>query len=422
MASAQLGVDVSRLLGPDAARGVDRVAVVTAVASLADPPVDAHDAYLRLHLLSHRLVRPRGANLDGLFGVLNNVVWTSAGPCSPDDFERTRLALRASGAPVQVFGIDKFPRMTDYVVPPGVRIADADRVRLGAHLAEGTTVMHEGYVNFNAGTLGTAMVEGRISAGVIVDDGSDVGGGASIMGTLSGGGKEVIRVGKRCLIGANARHRHLARRRLRRRGRPVRHRRDPGDPARRHRDQGGRAERGRRAAVPAEQHQRRRRGAGPGGRHGRAERRAPQQRLIRRRRARCSASAAVRGASCGGASCGGVSWAGAGDEGGAGGGGGGGGGGYDHDDPGPGPAAGQPGAAHGPGGADHATTGGGIWARRLRPRITPTTTATTIAPTRPAPIRPMPAAIDCARSSPTPGPTAIRSPDLPPNGIVASNS
>ena len=203
MASAQLGVDVSRLLGPDAARGVDRVAVVTAIASLADPPVDAHDAYLRLHLLSHRLVRPRGANLDGLFGVLNNVVWTSAGPCSPDDFERTRLALRAGGAPLQVFGIDKFPRMTDYVVPPGVRIADADRVRLGAHLAEGTTVMHEGYVNFNAGTLGTAMVEGRISAGVIVDDGSDVGGGASIMGTLSGGGKEVIRVGKRCLIGAN---------------------------------------------------------------------------------------------------------------------------------------------------------------------------------------------------------------------------
>jgi 2,3,4,5-tetrahydropyridine-2-carboxylate N-succinyltransferase len=204
VASAQLGVDVSRLVGPDAARGVERVAVVTAIASLADPPGDAHDAYLRLHLLSHRLVRPRQANLDGLFGVLNNVVWTSAGPCSPDGFERTRLVLRAGGAPVQVLGIDKFPRMTDYVVPAGVRIADADRVRLGAHLAEGTTVMHEGYVNFNAGTLGTAMVEGRISAGVIVDEGSDVGGGASIMGTLSGGGKEVIRVGKRCLIGANA--------------------------------------------------------------------------------------------------------------------------------------------------------------------------------------------------------------------------
>jgi 2,3,4,5-tetrahydropyridine-2-carboxylate N-succinyltransferase len=203
VASARLGVDISSLLGPDAARGVDRVAVVTAIASLADPPLDAHDAYLRLHLLSHRLVRPRAANLDGLFGVLNNVVWTSAGPCSPEGFERTRLALRADGAPLQVFGIDKFPRMTDYVVPPGVRIADADRVRLGAHLAEGTTVMHEGYVNFNAGTLGTAMVEGRISAGVIVDDGSDIGGGASIMGTLSGGGKEVIRVGKRCLIGAN---------------------------------------------------------------------------------------------------------------------------------------------------------------------------------------------------------------------------
>ena len=203
-ASARLGVDVGALCGPDPARAVDRVAVVTAIASLADPPVDAHDAYLRLHLLSHRLVRPRQMNLDGLFGVLNNVVWTSAGPCSPDGFERTRLALRATGTPVQVFGVDKFPRMTDYVVPTGVRIADADRVRLGAHLAEGTTVMHEGYVNFNAGTVGNAMVEGRISAGVIVDDGSDVGGGASIMGTLSGGGKEVIHVGKRCLIGANA--------------------------------------------------------------------------------------------------------------------------------------------------------------------------------------------------------------------------
>ena len=203
VASAHLGVDVDRLCGPDPARGVDRVAVATGIASLADPPVDAHDAYLRLHLLSHRLVRPRALNLDGLFGVLSNVVWTSAGPCSPDGFERTRLALRAAGTPVQVFGLDKFPRMADYVVPTGVRVADADRVRLGAHLAEGTTVMHEGYVNFNAGTLGTAMVEGRISAGVIVDDGSDIGGGASIMGTLSGGGKEVIRVGKRCLIGAN---------------------------------------------------------------------------------------------------------------------------------------------------------------------------------------------------------------------------
>ncbi|HEX5367697.1 MAG TPA: 2,3,4,5-tetrahydropyridine-2,6-dicarboxylate N-succinyltransferase [Acidimicrobiales bacterium] len=203
VAAALLGVDVGAALGPDAHRGVERVAVATAIGSLADPPVDAHDVYLRLHLLSHRLVRPHGANLDGVFGLLANVVWTSLGPCPAEGFERTRLALRAAGAPLQVLGVDKFPRMTDYVVPSGVRVADADRVRLGAHLAGGTTVMHEGYVNFNAGTLGTAMVEGRISQGVVVDDGSDVGGGASIMGTLSGGGKEVIRVGRRCLVGAN---------------------------------------------------------------------------------------------------------------------------------------------------------------------------------------------------------------------------
>jgi 2,3,4,5-tetrahydropyridine-2-carboxylate N-succinyltransferase len=141
--------------------------------------------------------------MDGIFGVLANVVWTSAGPCPTDDFEQTRLRLRADG-PVQVLGVDKFPRMTDYVVPTGVRIADADRVRLGAHLAEGTTVMHEGFVNYNAGTLGTSMVEGRIPAGVVVGDGSDVGGGASIMGTLSGGGQQVVSIGERCLIGANA--------------------------------------------------------------------------------------------------------------------------------------------------------------------------------------------------------------------------
>jgi 2,3,4,5-tetrahydropyridine-2,6-dicarboxylate N-succinyltransferase len=167
------------------------------------PPADAIDAYLRLHLLSHRLVPPHGLNVDGIFGVLPNVVWTSVGACATDDFERTRLALRRKG-PIQVFGVDKFPRMTDYVLPTGVRIADADRVRLGAHLAEGTTVMHEGFVNYNAGTLGASMVEGRISAGVVVGAGSDVGGGASIMGTLSGGGKERITVGERCLIGANA--------------------------------------------------------------------------------------------------------------------------------------------------------------------------------------------------------------------------
>jgi 2,3,4,5-tetrahydropyridine-2,6-dicarboxylate N-succinyltransferase len=185
-----------------AARGV-RIRVMLCQIDLDEPPSDTSDAYLRLHLLSHRLVRPHGLNLDGIFSVLPNVVWTTAGPCPVDDFEQTRLALRRRGA-VQVLGIDKFPRMTDYVAPSGVRVADADRVRLGAHLAEGTTVMHEGFVNYNAGTLGASMVEGRISAGVVVDDGSDIGGGASIMGTLSGGGREVITIGKRCLVGANA--------------------------------------------------------------------------------------------------------------------------------------------------------------------------------------------------------------------------
>ncbi|MFV8173866.1 2,3,4,5-tetrahydropyridine-2,6-dicarboxylate N-succinyltransferase [Mycolicibacterium peregrinum] len=191
------------LTGPDADRGVEVVAVRTTIASLDDKPADAHDAYLRLHLLSHRLVAPHGANLDGIFGALANVVWTNFGPCAVEGFETVRAKLRRRGA-VAVYGVDKFPRMVDYVLPSGVRIADADRVRLGAHLAAGTTVMHEGFVNFNAGTLGTSMVEGRISAGVVVDDGSDIGGGASIMGTLSGGGKEVIKVGKRCLLGANA--------------------------------------------------------------------------------------------------------------------------------------------------------------------------------------------------------------------------
>jgi 2,3,4,5-tetrahydropyridine-2,6-dicarboxylate N-succinyltransferase len=168
------------------------------------PPAGTSDAYLRLHLLSHRLVRPRGLNLDGVFGSLPNVVWTSAGPCAIEGFERVRTRLRAHGGHLTIFGVDKFPRMVDYVVPTGVRIGDADRVRLGAHLAEGTTVMHEGFVNFNAGTLGTSMVEGRISAGVVVGCDSDVGGGASIMGTLSGGGTEVISIGERCLLGANA--------------------------------------------------------------------------------------------------------------------------------------------------------------------------------------------------------------------------
>ena len=193
------------LTGADAiaqARGV-RLEIVHCEIDLTAAPASTADAYLRLHLLSHRLVRPRELNLDSVFGVLPNVVWTNLGPCAVEGFEQTRAALRRLG-PVYVLGVDKFPRMVDYVLPAGVRIADADRVRLGAYLAPGTTVMHEGFVNYNAGTLGSSMVEGRISAGVVVDDGSDVGGGASIMGTLSGGGREQISVGKRCLIGANA--------------------------------------------------------------------------------------------------------------------------------------------------------------------------------------------------------------------------
>ncbi|MFD4367904.1 2,3,4,5-tetrahydropyridine-2,6-dicarboxylate N-succinyltransferase [Rhodococcus sp. NPDC058521] len=200
---ADIPSELALLAGNDEAREVSQVVVRTTIADLSKPPVDTYDAYLRLHLLSHRLVAPHGLSLDGLFGVLSNVVWTNFGPCAVDGFEKVRSRLRIRGH-VTVFGIDKFPRMVDYVVPSGVRIADADRVRLGAHLASGTTVMHEGFVNFNAGTLGNSMVEGRISAGVVVDDGSDVGGGASIMGTLSGGGKETIKVGKRCLLGANA--------------------------------------------------------------------------------------------------------------------------------------------------------------------------------------------------------------------------
>jgi 2,3,4,5-tetrahydropyridine-2-carboxylate N-succinyltransferase len=202
-AAGALGPSVAGLLGPDDERGVEVVAVRTTIGALSEPPRDAHDAYLRLHLLSHRLIKPHDANLDGLFGVLSNVVWTNHGPCPVEGFEATRLRLRSRG-PVTVLGIDKFPRMVDYVVPSGVRIGDADRVRLGAHLASGTTVMQEGFVNFNAGTLGSSMVEGRISAGVLVGDSSDVGGGASIMGTLSGGGQVTISIGERCLLGANA--------------------------------------------------------------------------------------------------------------------------------------------------------------------------------------------------------------------------
>ena len=196
--------DLVALEGTDDVRCVRLVVVRTVIEDLQSPPADAHDAWLRLHLLSGRLVRPRTISMEGIFGQLANVVWTSEGPCPVEGFEQTRARLKATGRALSVFGVDKFPRMTDYVLPTGVRIADADRVRLGAHLASGTTVMHEGFVNFNAGTLGASMVEGRISAGVVVGDGSDVGGGASIMGTLSGGGKEVISVGERCLVGANS--------------------------------------------------------------------------------------------------------------------------------------------------------------------------------------------------------------------------
>jgi 2,3,4,5-tetrahydropyridine-2-carboxylate N-succinyltransferase len=201
--TAELGGSAAALLGPDTARGVEVIGVRVGIGSLAEAPAEACEVYLRLHLLSHRLVDPHGCSTDGAFGLLSNVVWTNHGPCAMEGFEATRMRLRARGA-VAVYGVDKFPRMVDYVLPSGVRVADADRVRLGAHLASGTTVMHEGFVNFNAGTLGASMVEGRISAGVVVGDGSDVGGGASIMGTLSGGGREVISVGKRCLVGANA--------------------------------------------------------------------------------------------------------------------------------------------------------------------------------------------------------------------------
>ncbi|GAA0541519.1 2,3,4,5-tetrahydropyridine-2,6-dicarboxylate N-succinyltransferase [Paractinoplanes ferrugineus] len=192
------------LTGPRALPGLSTVEARVTIGSLVDPIKDATDAYLRLHLLSHRLVRPNAMNLDGIFGSLANVAWTSAGPCPADRVDELRLIERAGGRHLAVYGVDKFPRMTDYVVPSGVRIADADRVRLGAHLAAGTTVMHEGFVNFNAGTLGTSMVEGRIVQGVVVGDGSDIGGGSSIMGTLSGGGKDRVSIGERSLLGANA--------------------------------------------------------------------------------------------------------------------------------------------------------------------------------------------------------------------------
>ncbi len=191
------------LAGPDEDRRVRRELLSIEI-DLEEAPKNVVDAYLRLHLLSHRLVQPHGLSLEGIFGILNNVVWTSQGPCAVDGFEETRARLIAKHGALTVFGVDKFPRMVDYVIPSGVRIADADRVRLGAHLASGTTVMHEGFVNFNSGTLGNSMVEGRISSGVVVGNGSDIGGGASIMGTLSGGGKEIISIGENCLLGANS--------------------------------------------------------------------------------------------------------------------------------------------------------------------------------------------------------------------------
>jgi 2,3,4,5-tetrahydropyridine-2,6-dicarboxylate N-succinyltransferase len=203
-AGAPVGLTVKGYVGEQPLPGLEAVAVFVVIGSLADPPKDSFDAYLRLHLLSHRLIGPHQANLDQIFALLANVAWTSVGPCPPDRVDELRWAARAMGHRLAVYGVDKFPRMVDYVVPGGVRIADADRVRLGAHLASGTAVMHEGFVNFNAGTLGASMVEGRISAGVVVGDGTDIGGGASIMGTLSGGGQDVIRLGERCLLGANA--------------------------------------------------------------------------------------------------------------------------------------------------------------------------------------------------------------------------
>ncbi|MCB2176653.1 MAG: 2,3,4,5-tetrahydropyridine-2,6-dicarboxylate N-succinyltransferase [Actinomycetales bacterium] len=203
-AGSAVPTELTAAQGEDPVRGV-RTVVATTQIELDAPPAGTADAYLRLHLLSHRLVAPHGLSVEGIFGVLPTVVWTDAGPCPVEGFETTRLRLlAANGRRPTVHGVDKFPRMVDYVVPAGVRIADADRVRLGAYLAAGTTVMHEGFVNFNAGTLGSSMVEGRISQGVVVGEGSDVGGGASIMGTLSGGGQQVISIGRRSLLGANS--------------------------------------------------------------------------------------------------------------------------------------------------------------------------------------------------------------------------
>jgi 2,3,4,5-tetrahydropyridine-2-carboxylate N-succinyltransferase len=204
LASEPIAAKTALAAAVDEIRAVKVEPIETRIPSLATPPADPADAYLRLHLLSHRLIQPNQANLEGVFGLLTNVAWTSLGPVAADEVDVARVRARSAGVRLEVYSVDKFPRMADYVVPSGVRIADADRVRLGAHLAPGTTVMHEGFVNFNAGTLGVSMVEGRIASGVVVGDGTDVGGGASIIGTLSGGGQIVVSLGERCLLGANA--------------------------------------------------------------------------------------------------------------------------------------------------------------------------------------------------------------------------
>lgn len=179
-------------------------AVVAVLLTADTGPTNVPEAYLKLHLLSHRLVKPHGTNLDGLFGVLPNVAWTSEGAIAIDELAQRQLAARLRGETLEVSCVDKFPKMTNYVVPSGVRIAHTARVRLGAYLGEGTTIMHEGFVNFNAGTEGPGMIEGRISAGVSVGSGSDLGGSSSTLGTLSGGGNIIISVGRECLLGANA--------------------------------------------------------------------------------------------------------------------------------------------------------------------------------------------------------------------------
>ncbi|MFC4241897.1 2,3,4,5-tetrahydropyridine-2,6-dicarboxylate N-succinyltransferase [Gryllotalpicola reticulitermitis] len=198
---AEIPAELVALAGPDERRDVRLEAVIVAI-DLDQPVGGTSDAYLRLHVLSHLLVAPNDLNLDGIFAHLPNVVFTSAGPVAADEYPALLPTLKRAG--IQAYAVDKFPRLLDYVVPDRVRIADASRVRLGAHLAPGTVVMHEGFVNFNAGTLGASMVEGRISQGVVVGDGADIGGGASIMGTLSGGGTERVAIGSRALLGANA--------------------------------------------------------------------------------------------------------------------------------------------------------------------------------------------------------------------------